>query len=157
MTVNGYKCWSNLCYVIDEVLRGYWADGATAGLVHSSAHLRQRRKKKCYCVSRVWGGLGIVDNPSILSYFRLSQACTSRPCSAALQQRMLLPRRELLQVTSNVNKLWVYFSPRLSLLAQRTAKERIPTLSPETLTHLKRDQRASSSANKQNMKLFSEE
>lgn len=69
MTVNGYKCWAKLCYIIDEVLR------VTLKPLQSHWCFPQLIKAaKSYAVSWDSGGQGIGDNTSILSSFGFSEA-----------------------------------------------------------------------------------
>lgn len=81
--VNAYKCWANLCFIIDEVLR--------VKLKPHWCFPQLIKATKSHTVSWDEVGQGISDYTSILSSFVLSEQRVSKPCSAALLQHVLLP------------------------------------------------------------------
>lgn len=149
MSVNGYKYWANLCYIIDEGLRvklkSLWSHWCFPQLIKAA---------KSYAVSWDRGGQGIGDNTSILSSFGFGEAagfqllqCCFPPSRAAPS-----PRR------GRAPSMGLFISspppPHFHFSLGREQRKNC-SLVPRTLTLFKLDQKATFLVNKQIRNLFS--
>lgn len=94
MTVNGYKCLANLCYIIDEVLKLRQSQWCFPQLI---------RAAKSYIVSCIGEAREL---RTILVFYHLLafvERRVSRPCSAASLQYALLPLQGFWQAVSHIN------------------------------------------------------
>lgn len=101
MTLNGYKCWANLCYIIDEVLRGRMK------LLQSQGCFPQLIKAAESCtVSWDKGRPGSCRQYQYFIIFWLvAERRVCRPCRAVPPQHVLLPLQGFSQAVPNIRRV----------------------------------------------------
>lgn len=148
MTVNSYKCWAKLCYIIDKVLR------VKLKLLQSHWCFPQLIKAaKSYTVSWDRRGLGIADNTSILSSFGYSEVVGFQALQCCFTPACAPPTPGVLtSCLTSTSTSYFISSPHLLLFFTWW---RIPALSPELWHFFKLYQKVSFLENKQIRNLFS--